>query len=252
MKLISLNCPNCGAPLQIQQQQTQTVCLYCSSTLRLQTSAAVPQARVETTLTAEDMEQLKQLLLSGQRDEAARWYQQQSGVSLTDTQEMLDDLVRQISLKTILRQPLSTFGMVLVVVCSVAVVIVTVAGVRGLLHPWIALGVVGYALIQLKILAPALLKTLKFWPAKIAPARVIRFAPIGSTQFRGTEVHTFKVLVEVQPYQNHPFEAEMYMPVRAKNLSRFHKDTVFQVKYLASNPPQLIFHQTAEDDDQQA
>jgi hypothetical protein len=75
---------------------------------------------------------------------------------------------------------------------------------------------------------------------------VLKLALIGVSKIRRTEVHTFKVLVEVQPQLEPAFRAEMFVPVRAKSLERFHVGTVFTIKYLPGDPPELIFYQAVD------
>jgi hypothetical protein len=244
--VISFNCPNCGAPLQLNSPQNLAVCLYCDSTLRLQANPAAPAVSVETTLPAEHMEQLKQLLLAGQPEQAIQLYQQQTNANLAEAQETIADLGRQISFKTVLHQPLNTFGLVLVGVCACILVLSIWGGLNGAMHPFVTLALVGYTFIQLFIIWPSLLKTVKFWRGKVAPATVLKLALIGVSKIRRTEVHTFKVLVEVQPQLELAFRAEMFVPVRAKSLERFHVGTVFTIKYLPGDPPELIFYQAVD------
>ncbi len=54
-------------------------------------------------------------------------------------------------------------------------------------------------------------------------------------------VHTFRVLLEVRPSDGGAFQTELNLPVREKNLSKLHTDTVIQVKYLPGDTRRVIF-----------
>ena len=55
----------------------------------------------------------------------------------------------------------------------------------------------------------------------------------------------FRVLVEVRPPGGTPFQAEMNLPVRRRNVSNL-RPVVVRVKYLRDDPNSVIFDGIAE------
>jgi len=241
MSIETLNCPNCAAPLHPQPGQPLTICLYCNSTIRLNLSAAQSTAAVETSIQPEVMEQVRQLMMSGRRAEAAQMYQQKTGTSAQDAQAAVNDLGKQITFSTIQRQQLTPYGIVFVLVSALLLGVSAIGWVTGRLHPLIAVALTGFALLQFAVFGRSLLTTLKFLGARTAPATTLKLAPIGVTKLRDTTVHSFKVLLEVRPETGQPFRAEILLPVRSENLSRAQPGAVIRVKYLPNDPGSVIF-----------
>jgi hypothetical protein len=89
---------------------------------------------------------------------------------------------------------------------------------------------------------PAVITTLRFLGAPVAPATTLKLAPVGTTRIGGQKVHTLIALLEVRPAQGQPFQAEMLVPVRDQNLARARAGEILRVKYLPGDPPRLIYH----------
>ncbi len=116
-----------------------------------------------------------------------------------------------------------------------------VLGLSGRLNPWIALLLAGFSAWQLVFFGPSVWISLRFWKAKTAAAVTLKVASIGRIKWRG--IFSVKVLLEVQPTHEPPFQAEMVLPVQEKNLARAIPGEVIQVKYLAEDHSQVIYHQ---------
>lgn len=81
----SLHCPNCTAPLHIQDKQALVACLYCNSTLYLTYGkTAQPAAAARPDVPPEVVDEVKRLLVLGQRIKATDYYAKAAQVSERD------------------------------------------------------------------------------------------------------------------------------------------------------------------------
>lgn len=82
MRVQSLACPNCGAPLPIQPAQTLAACVYCNSTVRIlpAEAAAAPVAVRAVEVGPEVIDEVKRLLLLSQHQPAVEYYARAAGV----------------------------------------------------------------------------------------------------------------------------------------------------------------------------
>jgi hypothetical protein len=246
MMVTSLHCPNCGAPLPPKVQSGLAVCLYCNATVRIQPDEATsPEtiATVEARLDAERMAEIKQMLLAGHRSEALQCYQQLTGAGDVDAEQAVGDLGRQLTVDIVRHQNLTPYGVLMVILWAVVFIGAGAAGLAGRLHPLLAILATVFAGWNLFFYYPAVRTTLRYMGAPVALANTLKLAPIGQFYLRGRTVHAFKVWLEVRPKAGQPFQAEMILPVREKNLPRAREGEVIQVKYLPNRPGQVIYFQ---------
>lgn len=255
MRVESLACPKCGAPLHLEAGQALIVCLYCNSMVRAvgtppvgtppvgtpaPANAPAP-LEVERELPEADLEAVKKMLAAGQRAEALAAYQRLTGAEAAEAQATLDQLGRQLTAATLLRQMLSPFG-VGIVLASLAGLGVAVGGAAaGWLDIWLALGLGAFALFQLAVAARATVNTLRYLSAPVAEAVTLKLAPIGVFERAGGDIHAFRVWLEVRPAGEAPFRAEIQLPVRESNLARAREGAVLRVKYFPGDPASVIF-----------
>lgn len=108
MAVESLQCPNCGASLSIDQDATSTECTFCGSTLRI-TEDSLHQKVAEITSrpmrdTARDVqpigqpsaddEPIRQLLTRGNTIAAIKLYRTRTGVSLREAKDAVEAIER--------------------------------------------------------------------------------------------------------------------------------------------------------------
>jgi hypothetical protein len=246
-QLQAFNCPNCAAPLQVEANQALTVCLYCNASVRITYPAGhQPQPAADSTVSPDTVEQVKQLLLAGRQPEALILYREKTGASEAEAVQTIRNLGQQVTAHVVTGQQLSYFG--------VMVVILAVLGLMGCLIVMVsrtlpslaavAMGLPG--LFILFIYSRALLASIRYIRAETAPATVLRIAPIGQFTGRAGTIHTFRLLLQVQPDNAAPFQAEMNLPVRASSLAKLHENTVLEVKYLPGEPNSVIFNRVIE------
>jgi hypothetical protein len=242
--ITSLHCPNCGAPIHPGPNQGLLICLYCNTSIRIWAQAGQPQATAEASLDADMMAQLKQLLLAGRQAEALRLYQQQTGADPQEAQAAIGNLGKQISIDVVRHQTLRPFGVLFVVIVVVLLVVSIAAGLLGRMHPALAIGLAGFAALNLFFFGPGIRATIEFLGGTIAPATIVKLAPVGAATMRGQTVHTFKFLLEVQPTNGQPFTVELLVPVRSASLAKAQPGTVVLIKYLPRDPTRLIFYKS--------
>lgn len=243
MQLKALNCPNCAAPLQVEANQALTICLYCNSSIRL-TYPGPNQAQpaADSTLPADTIEQIKQLLLAGRQPEALLLYREKTGATEDQAVQTIRNLGNQISAHIVTGQQLSNTGILLITFALLALSVGLVTAVTRTLPFILAAVLIAVGLFFVLILGRSFLTSLRYLRAQTAPAAVLRLAPIGQVQTSSGPVHTFRLLLEVRPPQGLPFQAQMNMPVRHHNLAHLHENTILQVKYLPNNPNSVVFN----------
>jgi hypothetical protein len=222
--------------------QSRAVCLYCNSTIRVETGQPDSTAEVATTLDEADMARLKQLLLDGQRQLALELYRQKTGDDPAAAEQALDNLAGKFSMDVIRRQQLNSVGIAQAVVNLLILLAGIVLWVTGTVHWLVGLVLILFGGSLLLFIYPALLSTIKFGRGKPATAHVQKMVPVGTTKFGRLNMHIFKLLVDVQPANGDPaYQAELLLPVREQNLRRAQVGTDLRVKYLPQDPQQVIY-----------
>lgn len=238
----SLNCPNCGAPQRQPQAGVAWVCIYCNSLIRLQ--AGEPRARLNTTLDAAELTDVKRLLISGKREGAIRLFQRLTDLDDEQAATAIEQMAAEFSMDTLFHQQLTPFGMLLASL-SLALLPASLAGWwMGVLNPWLAVAAAALSLFGLFVYGRGGITTLRYWNAPIAPATTLYFSHIGAAQAGKSRLHTFLILLEVMPKEAPPFQARAIIPVRDENVGRVRQGEIIQVKYLPGKPDSVIFHQS--------
>jgi hypothetical protein len=186
---------------------------------------------------------VKQLLISGKRQEAIDRYRQLSGVDLDQATRMIDQMAADFSMDTIFSQQLTTSGILLVAAGLLLLLFSLSSLVLGWLNPVLAMILSILAVIDLLVYGRGALTTLRYWRAPVASAETLHFAHIGAILNGRMRVHTYRVVFEVRPKGAASFRTEAVIPVREENVSRLRQGEVIQVKYLPGVPNSVIFHQ---------
>ena len=239
----ALLCPNCGAPLPGAAQAGVVLCVYCNTAIRLQPNGPTQamQPVVERSLDAGQMDQLKQLILDGRRDEAAAVYAQLLESSPDEAARSIEALEDGLSRNVILHQQLTPLGWLIFSGALLLLAACLWLGASGRLNLWIAGLLAVLALTNLAVTFRSLRVSLEFFGAPTAPARVLNMVPVGEVQFGSQLVHILKVLLEVQPLDRPVYKAEMLLPVRDANLERAAVGTTLKVKYRRDRPLRLVY-----------
>ncbi|MCI0579486.1 MAG: hypothetical protein L0332_29785 [Chloroflexi bacterium] len=243
MKIESLNCPSCGAPLQIEANQSLTICLYCNATIRVTHPAGgtPTQLAAEQTLSQDVAGRLKQLLLAGRSAEAVELYRTETGATAEEAGRAVQSLGQQLSAGIIRQQPLNAFGLLLVLLVLALLAGGLAAGVSRLISPVLAIIPAFFGLLLLLFFGRALGTTLAYWGAKSAPASIVKMAPIGELGTSMGKIYTFRMLLEVRPDGRDPFLTEINLPVRQSSLEKLTPTTVLRVKYRPDDPGRVVY-----------
>ncbi len=242
-RIEALACPGCGAPLHPQAGRTLTVCLYCGATVRVQLLDEAPaQLAVERQLAPADLETVRKQLAAGRSDSAQALYRQLTGADEAEALAAIEDLGRQAALTVIFRQLLNPLGLLLGLAGLAGLGLALAGWGSGWLPGWLALLVGGAAALHLTFMARPMLTTLRYLPAPIAPAMILKLAPIGTLKQAGADVYTFRALLEVQPETAAAFQAEIPLAVRETSLAKARAGATVRVKYFPGDPESVIFY----------
>ena len=237
----SLNCPNCGAPLTDQSGQALWLCIYCNSLIRVDSDETAPQPALEKSIADAEMDAIKELLADGKREETIAAFQQVTGVSREEAEKSVETLEKEYAFGLLRRQQLTSFGVLLVILYALAFILSLAAWAQGVIHPVFALIIITFSGFSLSLFGRAIRTTLQYLRAPKADAIVRYFTHTGKTTLRGGDVHTFKILLDVQPNQGPPFQETLILPVGEKRLHRVQQGLVIRVKYLPGQPNSLLF-----------
>jgi hypothetical protein len=238
----ALNCPKCGAPMPLPAGGGPWLCVYCASIVRVSLGPQeAPQATLAGEASAEDVAEIKQLLLSGRAAEAEAHYARVTGAGPAQTHAAVEQLRQQISANIMRRQQLTPIGWIMAGLAGLAVAASACAGLAGALSPGWAIGLALFPVSLLVVFSPGLLTSLRYLTARTAPAAVLNYTYLGRLQARGREIYAFRILVEVRPPNEQPFRAEFMAPVREQSRAHLQPGALLQVKYRPGEPHRVIF-----------
>jgi hypothetical protein len=113
----ALNCPNCGAPLNVDSKSRLALCVYCNTTLRLQPDGSPqPGVTVIPTLTEippEVGKKVKQMIADGQRSQAVTYYVEQAQVTPAEAEEAVNRIAIPLALKMTHQAPIDLWAAIL-------------------------------------------------------------------------------------------------------------------------------------------
>jgi hypothetical protein len=225
----SLNCPNCAAPLSVGERQTIALCVYCGSSIRFETDGAQPQPIERRELTSEALNQVNQLLLDGKRAGAIELYRQQADVSNAEAHEAIDNLAKQLTRRTISRQPVSNMGILMLAVFSAVGLGAMWWGVTH--DSWLAalLGG-GWALLQWVVFFQGLKARWFYETGQITAASVRKLVHLGDVTVRGKPAAAVRLWLEVRPAHQAPFQVERNMMMWRYSLEQLAPDVLIEVR----------------------
>jgi hypothetical protein len=225
----SLNCPNCAAPLQVREQQTVALCVYCGSSIQIDAAGAAPQAIEQRELTPDVLSQVNQLLLDGRRTEAVTLYQQQAAVSAAEAYEAIDNLAAQLTRRTMLRQPVNNLGIAMLVAFTLIGLVAVIWGVTN--NSWLiaALGA-GWIIWNGLVFLPATVVRWRYETGQVAPAHVQKMVRLGDMKVRGQPVAAARLWLEVRPAGQSVFQMERNVILRRESLECLTAGSLIEVR----------------------
>lgn len=119
MSTESINCPNCGASLQVDHDKDVVVCSYCNSSIQIKkTDSSTNLVMIDSAISEvspETMEEIKKLLQGGKKIEAIKVYRGETDKSLKQSKQAIESISEELGLKNP-PSPASTSSCVLLVV----------------------------------------------------------------------------------------------------------------------------------------
>lgn len=242
MSLESIKCPNCAAPLRQKPGEEPWLCLFCDSLIRVDGEADTRVASLLRRLNSNDMEEIKQMLISGHIQAAAQALEGASGIEREQAAAIIASTRATIPARTIFQQELTRGGMVMVVICLLLVPASLIALGLRLLSPWLALAYLGIGVYGLYKYGRGALNTLHYRTARVAMAKTVKVAKLGTVQSGRVRVLGFLFALEVTPEDEPTFKAHTVVPVLEENVERAKEGAIIQVKYFPGEPESVIFH----------
>jgi hypothetical protein len=227
--ILSLNCPNCAAPLQVREGQTVALCVYCGSSLKLEADGVKPQPIEQRALTPDVLHQIHQLLLDGRCAEAVTLYQQQARVSAAEAQEAIGNLATQLARRTMLRQPINNLGLVMLAALKLIGLGTLIWGLTN--NSWlIALLGAGWIIWNWLVFVPAAVVRWRYETGQAAPARVQKMVRLGEMTVRGQPVTAARLWLEVRPLGQPAYQVERNVILRRASAEQLSAGSTVEVR----------------------
>jgi hypothetical protein len=240
-KIESLDCPNCGAPLDVKPGQEITVCQYCSSSIRIHMEDGDSETAVpKTEVSPETMKQVKGLILSGNKGDAVELYRQEADISKEDAVKAVSQIYDTISAGIMLNRPLSLIGflftllfLILFIGSGYYAIVSDIDSTVLKIISWISLFFWGISLLSI---SRTIITTLKFLPGKWADAKILKFVKVGEKK----NIAIFRLLLEVMPESMEHFQAQTNLPVRLPSEKLIAEGNIIKIKYLPGKKDLVI------------
>ena len=230
----SLNCPNCGAPLNVKQGEEITFCLYCNSSIRISKHEETGEhSSTHIEIPSELINEIKQLILSGQKVEAIEKYQKAANIDKAEAEKFIESFVSVITNKIILNRPLSAKG---ILFCFILLLIVISAGyalisgiAKELVVKIICWIFIFFSFLTFISLLRPVIATIKYFPKKWTKATILKYVLINEKK----NLSFFKVLLNVKEPSGQTFRAETNIMMKTENITKLQEGKTIDVKYLA-------------------
>lgn len=228
----ALKCPNCGAPLTVKPGEEFTFCLYCNSSIRINRRDETGEHEAtHTEIPPELTNEIRQLILSGKKEEAVDVYQNNANVDKAEAEKIVESLVRGITIKIMLNRPLSLKGVLfslLFLILSVIMGYVLISGtVSTTLAKVVAWALLIFSLLNFVSLWRAIITTIKFLTVKWTTATILKYVKIGEKK----KLSFFKILIDVKGYDGQTFQTETNIMIKTENILKLQEGKTLDVKY---------------------
>jgi hypothetical protein len=242
----SLHCPNCTAPLHLQNKQALVACLYCNSTIRITyQDMAQPAAATRPDVSPEVVDEVKRLLVLGQRLKAVDYYAQQAQVSEGDAAAVITTIQQSLGYAP----PLNNMGLLMLIGYECIALLAIGAGGVLLLSGqlWLGAGLILLALFFAIVIALGLGRGLPGYlllqRGEPALAVITKIWPIRSFPVRGRNpslAHLQRFLLEIHLPHQPVYQAEANGIVTETSLPRFQVGSRLSIKVSPTNPNHIV------------
>lgn len=239
----SLHCPNCTAPLHLQNKQTLVACLYCNSTIRITyKDTAQPAAATRPDIAPEVVDEVKRLLVLGQRLKAVDYYAQQAQVGEGDAAAAIATVQQSLGYAP----PLNNMGLLMLIGYEF-IALLGIGGGSALLlsgQPLLGAGLILLSLFFGLVMALGLGRGLPGYlllrRGQPAQAAIEKIWPIRSFAVRGQNAQLQRLLLEIHLPQQPPYQAEANGIVSEQSLAKFQPGSRLAVKVDPANRQNVV------------
>jgi hypothetical protein len=254
MDLESLSCPKCGAPVSLPVGAAAGSCHYCNCAFRVPRSTVAPpgvaaglstvaqapttQLAADSSISAETVARIKQLLLLGKREAAVALYEAEAPCDRKTAEETVAVYVADVMWSTEAKTArLNAGGMVITAGALLLLAAAITLGVSGRVSWGGAVGMAGPGLLWTLFVRRRFFRTLRYLFATAGTGTVVRFGLVGS--YGSSSV--FRLLLDVGEPSGSTFRAEtsaLLSDVHASALKEGHQ---LRVKYLRDVPTSVVY-----------
>jgi LSD1 subclass zinc finger protein len=229
-----VRCPSCGAPLPIKPGQRHVICVFCNtSSLIHATYTASPPQLTPDNISRQDIEQLKQLVLDGKRDEAIDFYVYKAGVPRPEAETAVNDMLLSEYWRLTRELPLNAFGFILyftLIGFGFGLALIGAVLVMNGTLPFLVLVPLGgaFALWQFLRFVPKVISTWVSAYGAQGRARVMNVATLRTFP----DCVMVQVAFEVTPSNgSHRFVDEEILMLRSESIDKLRPNNVIMVRF---------------------
>ena len=239
VKIESLNCPNCGAPLNVKQDDDIAFCSYCNSSIHINKHEETGEHNVvHKAISPEDIRKIKQLIMSGNKTQAIALYQKVSDTDELQASKIIELFVKGITNKISLNRPLSIKG----IIFSLLFLLVFIFSAYILISGISKLGIVKVIcwvlmiFINLISISRSIFVTIKYSTKKWTKATILKYFLISEKK----KLSFFKVLLDVQETGGNSFRTETNIVIKTDDIAKLQEGKTIDVKYFPEEKNNLL------------
>jgi hypothetical protein len=249
MATYSLDCPNCGAPLALVQQQSIAICVYCNSSVQISIiQDSPPNITKIPEISPEVIDEVKRLIIMGSSIKAAEYYAKQSGLS----QNEANTAINAIKKTTGYSPALNPSGILKIIILGLISVLLIIGGVFLALNAYKTTGILAVSVgfifaymnwyaFQSSLRAYFLYKNGIETDAKILKRWDIKTYKANSNR---PEALLIRMLLEVNKENQITYLTEANCVLVDKSNSKFQPGLIVKVKYNKKDPKKVVISGT--------
>ena len=241
LEIESLNCPNCGAPLNVKPNEEIAFCLYCNSSIRISKHEETGEQNVvHTRIPAEIIKEIKQLILSGNKSMAIEICQKASNTDEAEASRIIETFITGITNKIALNRPLSLKGILFAVLYFAILISAGYVLISGISNAGVVKVVCWILMIFMFIIilsiSRSIFVTIKHSTKKWTKAVILKYVLI--TQKK--KLSFFKVLLDVKEQDSNSFRTETNIMMKTADISKLQEGKIIDVKYYPGEKNNVI------------
>ena len=139
MPAYSLDCPNCGAPLPVMQNQSIAICVYCNSSVQISIKQdSPPDITKIPEISPEVVDEVKRIIISGSVLKAVDYYAKTTGLNRDESFKAINAIKQTVGYNPPLGKP----GILRVIALGLVCVLLVTTGIYLATHTYKTAGIV--------------------------------------------------------------------------------------------------------------